>query len=67
MYLLAFTIKQHTMIRLEEVGAALAAVAGALLFLGAMTPMGRRGTQLLAGLALAVGGVLVVIAIHWGT
>jgi hypothetical protein len=67
MYLLAFTIKQHTMIRLEEVGAALAAVAGGLLFLGAMAPMGRRGSQLLAGLALAAGGVLFVIAIHWGT
>jgi hypothetical protein len=67
MYLLAFTIKQQTMIRMEEVGAALGAVAGALLFLGALSPMGRRGTQLLAGLALAAGGVLFVVAIHWGT
>jgi hypothetical protein len=58
-------ITAHNANRLEEVGAALIAVAGALFFLGAMMPMGRRGGQWLAGLALAVAGVLWVIALHW--
>lgn len=64
MTLLAIT--KHNGIRIAEVGFALAALAGALLFLGAMTPFGRRGGTILGGLALAVGGVLLVVAAHWG-
>jgi hypothetical protein len=58
-------ISAHSANRLEEVGAALIAIAGGLLFLAAMTPMGRRGGQWLAGIALAAAGVLWVIALHW--
>jgi hypothetical protein len=61
--LLALT--HHGGIRLAEVGFALVAVAGALLALGGMTPA-RRSANALAGLALAVGGVLVIVAAHWG-
>jgi hypothetical protein len=64
MTLLAIT--RHSGIRLAEVGFALAAVAGGLLFLGAVTPFGRRGGMLFAGLALAAGGVLLVVATRWG-
>lgn len=64
MTLLALT--QHNGIRLAEVGLALAAVAGALLFVGAVTPFGRKTGNLLGGLALAVGSVLVIVAVHWG-
>jgi len=34
--------------------------------IGSMMPMGRRGGQWLAGLALAAAGVIAVIALHWG-
>ena len=60
------TYTLHTTIRLKEVAAALVAVGGVFLVLGAMMPMGRRGGQWLAGLALAAGGVVGVIALHWG-
>src|SRR5438067_2431608 len=51
---------------LLDLGAALIAVAGALMVIGSMMPMGRRGGQWLAGLALAGAGVIAVIALHWG-
>ena len=66
MHLLPFVIKLRTTIRLKELAAALIAVAGALMVIGSMMPMGRRGGQWLAGLALAGGGVIAVIALHWG-
>lgn len=66
MHLAMFVIKLHTTIRLKEVAAALIAIAGALMVLGSTMPMGRRGGQWLAGLALAVAGVIAVIALHWG-
>ena len=59
-------ITAHNANRLEEVAAALIAIAGALMVLGSMMPMGRRGSQWLSGLAFAVAGVLAVIALHWG-
>jgi hypothetical protein len=59
-------ITAHNANRLEEVAAALVAIAGAVMVLGSMMPMGRRGSQWLSGLAFAVAGVLAVIALHWG-
>ncbi|HYA08638.1 MAG TPA: hypothetical protein VEG24_03560 [Gaiellaceae bacterium] len=67
MHLLALSFSAHTTIRLEEVGALLGAVAGALLALGAVTPLGRRAGELFGGIALAAGSVLVILALHWGT
>jgi hypothetical protein len=58
-------ITAHNALRLREVSAALVAIAGALMVLGTMMPMGRRGGQWLAGLALIVAGVLAVVALHW--
>ncbi|HZD86433.1 MAG TPA: hypothetical protein VE088_00330 [Gaiellaceae bacterium] len=66
MTLLAFVLKAHTGIRLAEAGEALAALAGVALLLGGMTPFGKRAGQILGGLALAAGGVLLVIATRWG-
>ena len=64
MTLLAIT--KHNGIRLAEVGFALAAIAGALFFLGSMTPFGKRGGMGLGGLVLALAGILLVVAAHWG-
>ena len=63
MHLLALTIKMHTAIRLEELGAALTAIAGVAM----LAPMGMIGGRKLAGLALVAAGVLWVVALHWGT
>jgi hypothetical protein len=59
-------ITAHNANRLEEVAAALVAIAGAVMVLGSMMPMGRRGSQWLSGLAFVIAGVLAVIALHWG-
>jgi hypothetical protein len=60
-------LTMHNGVRLEELAWALVAIAGAVAFLGSMMPMGgRRGSLWLSGLALAIAGVLGVIAIHWG-
>lgn len=66
MTLLALTIARHTGIRLAELGFLLAAIAGALLLLGAIVPFGQRIGAAIGGLALAAGGVLLVVATHWG-
>jgi len=63
MFTLAITV--HNGHRIAELGFAVAAIAGALFALGAVAP-GRRGSQLLGGIALAVAGVLLVIAARWG-
>ena len=62
--LLSITV--HNSIRLKEVAGALIAIAGGVMVLGSMMPMGRRGSQWLSGLALALAGVLIVVAFHWG-
>jgi ABC-type branched-subunit amino acid transport system permease subunit len=47
------------------VGFLLAAVAGGVLAHGLVTRFGKRAGDLLGGLALAAGSVLVIIATHW--
>jgi hypothetical protein len=64
---LLFTITRHNTLRLEELAGLLVAVAGAGLVIGAMTPMGRRGSQLLGGLAFLAAGVVAIVGLHWGT
>ena len=65
MNLLVTTISVHNGIRIAEVGFLLGAIAGTLLALAAILNLGR-GWNFLAGIALAVGSVLLIIATHWG-
>jgi hypothetical protein len=65
MTILALT--HHTGIRLAEIGFVLVIVAGAAL-IAAQIPqfkIGRTST-IVAGVALVIAGVLLVIATHWG-
>ena len=66
MHLLAIHFNAHDTLRVEELAGALAAIAGAALFLGATTPFARRFGQLLGGAALAGAGVLLVLAVRYG-
>jgi hypothetical protein len=66
MYLIAVHFKAHDTLRVEEIAGALAALAGALFFVGAMTPMARRLGQLFGGLSLAASGVLFLLAVRYG-
>ena len=66
MHLLALHFNAKDTLRVEELAGALAALAGAALFLGALTPFARRVGQLLGGAALAAAGVLLVLAVRYG-
>lgn len=66
MTLLALVIKAHTGARLAELGAALGAVGGLALLLGALMPLARRAGQAVGGLVIGGGFVLLVVAIRWG-
>jgi drug/metabolite transporter (DMT)-like permease len=66
MLMLAFSVGHHTTLRLVELAGAATAVAGGVLFLGSSGSGSRRGGQPLAGILLAVAGVLLVVAIRWG-
>ena len=66
MTLAAFGFSHHWTTGLEEIAALLSAIAGALLVLGALTPLGSRASQVLAGIALIAGGILAIIALHYG-
>ena len=66
MTLLALMIKTHTGVRLGELGEVLGALGGLALLLGGMTPFMKRAGQMLGGLGITVGFVLLIVATHWG-
>ena len=66
MQLVALSFNAHQTLRVEEIAGALAAIAGAALLFGAMTPMARRMGQIFGGLALLAAGVLFVLAVRFG-
>jgi hypothetical protein len=61
------TLSSHTGVRLAEVGFLLILFAGVWLVAAAI-PQFRlaRARTIVAGVALAVGGLLLIIATHWG-
>lgn len=64
---LLLSLSPHTGIRLAEVGFLLMVFAG-VWFAAAEIPALRFASQrrIVAGTALAIGGVLLIIATHWG-
>jgi hypothetical protein len=66
MHLVALSFNAHQTLRVEEIAGALAAIAGAALLFGALTPMARRMGQIFGGLALLAAGVLFVLAVRFG-
>jgi hypothetical protein len=64
MNILAMT--RHMGIRYEELGFLVAGVGGVLIAFGNAMPLGRRSGSMLGGLAIAVGMVLAVVAVHYG-
>jgi len=66
MHLLALSFNAKDTLRVEEIAGALAALAGAAFFFGAMAPFMRRFGQLLGGASLAAAGILFVLAVRYG-
>ena len=66
MHILALSFTAKSTLRIEEVAGALAAIAGALLFVGAVTPLARRTGQIFGVLSLAASGVIFVLAVRYG-
>jgi len=64
--MIIMTLSRHTGVRVAELGFALTAVAGLALLFGAVVPLGRKPGTVVGGAALAVGGILLLIAVHWG-
>lgn len=64
--MIVLALAKHTGFQLAEVGAALAAIAGAPLVLAAVLPSANRLGAIVGGVALAAGSVLLVIAMRWG-
>jgi hypothetical protein len=60
-------LSAHAGVRLAEVGFLLIVIAGVGI-VAAQVPKLRLGTArtIVAGLALAAGGVLLIVAVHWG-
>jgi hypothetical protein len=64
-YLLALAFKAQTTRRLIEAAWLAVAIGGALLVLGGASGY-RRAGQLYGGLAIGIGGVIAILAIHYG-
>lgn len=62
------TLSHHTSEQLAEVGFLLMLIAGLWLAASQLPIFGmRRLRTIVAGLALASAGVLLIVAVHWGS
>ena len=60
-------ITHHTGVTLAEIGFLLILLAGVWLVAAEIPAFGiKRARTIVAGLALAVGGALLIVATHWG-
>jgi hypothetical protein len=60
-------ISAHTGLRLAEVGYLLFVIAGVWLAVGQVPRFNfARSRTIVAGLLLSAGGVLLIVATHWG-
>jgi hypothetical protein len=60
-------MSQHTGIRFAEVGFLLIVFAGVWLAAANSPQLGfARGRSVVAGIALAIAGILLIVATHWG-
>ena len=65
--IVAFGITRHTGIRLAEIGFLLVLFAGIWLVAAQMPQLKfASGRTIVAGVALALAGALLIIATHWG-
>lgn len=64
MNLLAIT--HHGGIRLAELGFLLGVVAGVMLALGGVSRVDKKVGNVVAGIALIAGSLLLIVAVHWG-
>lgn len=66
--MIAQAISAHTSIRLTEVGFLLLAIAGVWVVFAELQPTTwTRFRFTVAGVLIAAGAVLNIIAVHWGT
>jgi len=60
-------LTNHAGIRLAELGLLLTAAAGVAIALTALAPpSGKKFWTLVGGGALALAGILLIVAVHWG-
>lgn len=67
MWALALSFTKARTDDLQQLSAGLLVVGGILMFLGSSVPFGRRGGQALGGVAIAAAGVLLLLALRYGT
>jgi hypothetical protein len=60
-------LSQHTGVRLAEIGFLFIVFAGVWLAASGIPKLKMAATRtVVTGLALAIGGALLIVAIHWG-
>ena len=65
--MLVLAITRHTGVRLAEIGFLLILIAGVWLVAAQLPqPKWRTLRMIVAGVLLALGGALLIIATHWG-
>jgi hypothetical protein len=63
---LVLALSAHTGLRLAEIGFLLLVIAGIWLAASVLQPRWAHLRSIVAGIAIALAGVLLIIAAHWG-